>query len=52
MTVYQDDRILILTMKDSDPQALFEAVRRQGWHADLDYESMRCMIVNPANAPR
>jgi len=41
MTIVQNDRVLIRTMQDSDPQALFEAVKREGWHADLDCDRMR-----------
>lgn len=41
MTIYQDDRVLIRTMQEGDPQALFEAVKREGWHADLDCDRMR-----------
>ena len=41
MTLFQNEHILIRTMNESDPQLIYDAVVRQGWHADLDCERMR-----------
>lgn len=41
MTIYQDDRFIIRTMQEGDPLSLFEAVKLQGWHADLECERLR-----------
>lgn len=41
MIVYQDQDIIIRTMRETDPQAITDAELAQGWQAELEKQLMR-----------